>query len=192
MRCGSSNLPSSSTKEASPYGLASFVELPGFDESCSAAGRRQRRRLHKQTPSPRRGFESARRDLFSFICGSAPEKPSPHRGGRFLHFYGKSRHRVGWRFCRLYPLFFGFRDSFFIPISLRLKEIAIARCGDLRYNSARKSYSGGWEMILALLPEFAVGLLVLRRFLMETTGAWNRYSEEQEHLREEASAPVEA
>ena len=47
-------------------------------------------------------------------------------------------------------------------------------------------------MVLALLPRFAVGFLVLRRFLMETTGAWNRYSEEQEHLREEAPAPADA
>ena len=47
-------------------------------------------------------------------------------------------------------------------------------------------------MVLALLPEFAVGLLVLRRFLMETTGAWNKYSEEQGYLRIEAPAPADA
>ena len=47
-------------------------------------------------------------------------------------------------------------------------------------------------MVLALLPKFVGSLLVSRRVIMETTGAWNKYSEEQEHLREEAPAPVEA
>ena len=47
-------------------------------------------------------------------------------------------------------------------------------------------------MILALLPEFAGGLLVSRRVIMETTGAWNKYSEEQGYLRIEAPAPADA
>ena len=47
-------------------------------------------------------------------------------------------------------------------------------------------------MVLALLPKFVGGLLVSRRVIMETTGAWNRYSEEQAFLRKEASAPAEA
>ena len=47
-------------------------------------------------------------------------------------------------------------------------------------------------MVLALLPKFAAGLLVSRRFITETTGAWNRYSEEQGQLRTEAPAPADA
>jgi len=78
MRCGSSNLPSSSSKKASPIGLAFLLELLGFDEGCSAAGRLQRRR---EAPGPQRGFESAD-DRFLYIahtgkypdCLSAPSR----------------------------------------------------------------------------------------------------------------------
>ena len=45
-------------------------------------------------------------------------------------------------------------------------------------------------MALALLPEFAAGLLVSRRFITETTGAWNRYGEEQGSPRIEAPLPL--
>ncbi len=47
-------------------------------------------------------------------------------------------------------------------------------------------------MALALLPKFAAGLLVSRRFITETTGAWNRYGEELGQLRIEALAPADA
>ena len=47
-------------------------------------------------------------------------------------------------------------------------------------------------MVLALLPKFVGSLLVSRRVIMETTGAWNKYSEEQVYLRIEAPAPADA